>query len=135
MFRSDGGLALIDFGISTRLDTEPKQAVSGTETILGTPHYMSPEQCEGRQGDHRSDLYSTGAILYEMLTGAKPFTARDWAPLLRQHINAPIPRLPAQLSAYQALVDRLLAKRPEDRYQSASEVLEAVDRSFVPPTA
>jgi len=135
MFRSDGGLALIDFGISTRLDTEPKQAVLGTETILGTPHYMSPEQCAGRQGDHRSDLYSTGAILYEMLTGAKPFTARDWTTLLRQHISAPIPRLPTQLSAYQALVDRLLAKRPEDRYQSASEVLDTVDRSFVPHTA
>ncbi|MGH8522586.1 MAG: hypothetical protein ACREU9_14445, partial [Gammaproteobacteria bacterium] len=65
---------------------------------------------------------------------AKPFTARDWAALLRQHINAPIPRLPPQLSAYQALVDRLLAKRPEDRYQSASEVIDTVDRSFVPHT-
>ncbi len=134
MFRSDGGLALIDFGISKRLDTDPKQAVLGTETILGTPHYMSPDQCEGRQGDHRSDLYSTGAILYEMLTGAKPFNARTAAALLSQHLSAPIPRLPPQLSAYQALVDRLLAKRPEDRYQSASKVLEAVDRDFVPHT-
>ncbi len=132
MFRSDGGLALIDFGISTRLHTDPKQPVLGTESIVGTPHYMSPEQCEGEQGDHRSDLYSTGAILYEMLTGAKPFTARDWATLLLHHSNAPIPRLPLQLSAYQPLIDRLLAKRPEHRYQSASEVLEAVDRSFVP---
>ena len=132
MFRSDGGLALIDFGISKRLNTDPKQAVLGTESIVGTPHYMSPEQCEGEQGDHRSDLYSTGAILYELLTGAKPFTAQDWATLLLHHINAPIPRLPHQLSAYQPLIDRLLAKRPEHRYQSASEVLEAVDRSFVP---
>ena len=121
MFRADGSLALLDFGVAKELRAGHNLTQAGF--VIGTPNYISPEQVQGRAADFRSDLYSTGAILYEMLTGAPPYSASDLTGLMYAHCHSPIPRLPAHLSEYQILIDRLLAKAPEDRYQSAAELL------------
>ena len=127
MFRGDDSLALADFGIARRLDQSSELTNHGS--VLGTPNYLSPEQALGEPVDARADLYSTGVILFEMLAARKPFRAESAAALVFQHVHAEIPALPAPRRAFQPLVDRLLAKRPEDRCQSASELsalLEAI---------
>ncbi len=79
--------------------------------IFGTPHYMSPEQGHGQELDARSDLYSLGVMLFEMLTGRKPYTADNPMAIIYMHRNAPLPRLPEALAELQPLLDRLLGKR------------------------
>ncbi len=131
MFRGDDSLALADFGISKKLEGGADLTSFGQ--VLGTPHYMSPEQGEGKKVDTRSDLYSAGVLLYELLTGGKPFNAATPAAMIYQHVHAEIPKLPAALSQYQEIIDRILAKNPDDRYQRAREfirVLEAAEQDF-----
>jgi serine/threonine-protein kinase PpkA len=126
MLRDDGSAALIDFGISqsTLDDGEmPAQAVP----ISGTPYYMSPEQARGEPTDERTDLYALGVIVYQMLTGERPFTGEDTSRILDQHKQAPIPALPAELGRYQPLIDRLLAKDVEHRLANARELSELID--------
>lgn len=125
MFRGDDSLALADFGISKKLDQVSDITTLGQ--ILGTPHYMSPEQGEGDNVDTRSDLYSMGVILYELLTGDKPYTAPTAATLIYQHVHAPIPRLPSALKQYQDIIDALLAKDPKNRMQTARELINALE--------
>lgn len=125
MFRGDDSLALADFGISKKLDTGPDLTTLGQ--ILGTPHYMSPEQGEGKKIDQRSDIYSAGVLLYELLTRDRPYVGTSPAALIYQHVHAPLPRLPSRLSSYQELIDKTLAKSPDDRYQSAAELIEALE--------
>jgi tRNA A-37 threonylcarbamoyl transferase component Bud32/CheY-like chemotaxis protein len=121
MFRSDDSLALADFGISKRLDETSELTRQGS--VLGTPNYISPEQALGHPVDHRVDLYSAGIILYEMLTGRKPFRADTAPALVYQHVHAAIPSLTAPLRRFQPMLNRLLAKVPEERYGSASELI------------
>lgn len=124
MFREDGTLALIDFGLAKRLRLE--SAITGNGKIFGTPYYMSPEQGHAEPVDERSDLYSLGCIAYEILTGAKPFTASSAMGLIYKHANAPRPQLPASLERFQPCLDRLLAVAPAQRFGSANEVLDAL---------
>jgi serine/threonine protein kinase len=131
MFRGDDSLALADFGISKRITGDADLTTIGM--VLGTPHYMSPEQGEGKPVDYRADIYSAGVMLYELLTGEKPYTARTPAAVIYQHIHADIPRLPQELARFQHLVDKSLAKDPDARYQRAREFitdLEAAERSL-----
>ena len=131
MFRGDDSLALADFGISKRIDAEEDLTTMGQ--ILGTPHYMSPEQGEGNPIDFRADIYSAGVLLFELLTGNKPFTGNTPASLIYQHVHGEIPKLPHVLSPYQQIIDMTLAKDPDDRYQTAEElikVLETAEKSF-----
>ena len=120
LFRADGRPVIVDFGLAKDL------AVSSTLTIAGqllaTPRYMSPEQCLGHPVDARSDLYSLGAIFYEMLTGQRIFESANSANVVNMHVHAPVPQLPERLAGYQGVLDRLLAKKLEDRFQSASEL-------------
>jgi len=125
MFRGDDSLALADFGISKKMDEANDITTMGQ--ILGTPHYMSPEQGEGGIVDTRSDLYSLGVLLYELLTGDKPFSAATPAALIYQHVHAPIPRLPSALKQYQNIIDSLLAKKAGNRLQTARDVINALE--------
>jgi tetratricopeptide (TPR) repeat protein len=124
LFRDDGSAVLTDFGIA-RLAT-PDISLTRDGTVVGTPQYMSPEQAAGRTLDGRSDLYSLGVVLYRMLTGDVPFNAESAVAVGIKHLQEPVPRLPTFLKAFQPIIDRALAKNPEDRYQSGAEFAEAL---------
>lgn len=126
MFRSNDSLALADFGISKKITEDNELTAVGQ--ILGTPHYMSPEQTQTDVIDGRCDLYAVGVMLYEFLTGEKPFKAKDVNSLIFQHMSAPIPQLPKQYQHYQAVVEKLMAKKPADRFANAEEALAALAR-------
>ena len=123
MLRENDEIALIDFGLARNLDGDSHSTRTGV--LRGSPYYMSPEQALGEELDARSDLYSLGVMYHEMLTGKKPFTGGSAIEVLQQHVNAPPPRLPLSLSRHVPLLARLLAKRREDRFNTADEVLEA----------
>lgn len=125
MFRADDSVVLIDFGLAKWVKLEA--ALTGQGQIFGTPYYMSPEQGHAEAIDQRADLYSLGCIYFEMLTGARPFVGSSAMGVIYQHANSARPRLDPGLAAYQPLLDRLLAVAPDERFQSASEVLAAID--------
>jgi serine/threonine-protein kinase PpkA len=124
MFREEHSLVLVDFGISRVLGTS---SALRPGQIIGTPGYISPEHVLDKPLDGRSDLYSTGVLFYEMLTGKKPFTSRSVDELLDMHVSAPPPPLSGALGSYQEIVDRMLAKRPDDRFKSAAELIAFLD--------
>jgi len=125
LLRDDSSVAFVDFGLARQLDLESD--ITGEGAIFGTPHYMSPEQGHGQPLDERSDLYSLGVMLFEMLTGEKPYVADTPMAVIYHHANAPIPRLPSQLAHVQPLLDALLAKRPADRPASADEIVAGIN--------
>ncbi len=90
---------------------------------MGSPYYISPEQSQGFRVDARTDMYSLGVMFYEMLTGQRPYNGRTAMAIMAQHAASPVPRLPANVALQQALVDRLMAKNPDERYASAEELL------------
>ena len=122
MLRKTGSVALIDFGLAKRAKLE--MAITDKGEIFGTPYYMSPEQGHGAEVDERSDIYSLGIIFFELLTGEKPYKAGTAMGIIYKHARAQIPLLPPRLSKYQALINMMLAKLPEDRLQSAAEIGE-----------
>ncbi len=126
LFRGDGTPLLSDFGIAKQVTRDPE--LTSTGTILGSPFYMSPEQAEGRPIDGRTDLYSLGVILYEMLTGERPYQGDSAIKVIMQHLQAPLPVLPEELSVYQPLIERLMAKRRERRPASGAAVVAEVAR-------
>lgn len=124
MFDRQGRPILTDLGIAKAIGSSTHMTRTGM--IMGTPHYMSPEQGRGIPADYRSDLYSMGAVFYEMLTGNVPYEAEDTLAVVLMHINNPIPELPASLSGFQSFIDRLMAKDPADRFDDASQLLAAI---------
>ena len=128
MLREDGSPALIDFGMSK--DTVLAHEVTDTGLIFGTPHYMSPEQGHGEPIDARSDIYSLGVIVYEMLTREKPFAAENPMAIIYKHRKEPVPRLPEPYEALQPIIERFLAKDPQDRYQNAGEARHALEKAY-----
>ncbi|MEJ2557953.1 MAG: protein kinase, partial [Anaerolineae bacterium] len=136
MLTNKGDVVLTDFGIA--------RIVGGTQytatgAILGTPAYMSPEQGQGQGGDERSDVYALGVILYEMVTGRVPFDADTPLAVIYKHISDPLPlprRLnPALPQGVEQVILKALAKRPEDRYQRASAMAEALADALPDETA
>ncbi|HEX5046573.1 MAG TPA: protein kinase [Gammaproteobacteria bacterium] len=126
MLRDNGTVALIDFGISRSAHVN-REGADGGGPITGTPYYMSPEQARGASTDERTDIYALGVILYQMLTGEKPYAGDTPEAILEQHCNTPVPRLARGLALYQPLLDRMLAKDAAQRLASARELLEAID--------
>ncbi len=128
MSREDGTVALIDFGIS-QSTLLAGDGVARGEEIRGTPYYMSPEQARGEPTDERTDLYALGVILYQMLTGEKPYTGETTRAILDQHHEAPVPQLPDFLGKHQPLLDRLLAKDLTQRLANARELVESIEEA------
>jgi serine/threonine protein kinase/DNA-binding beta-propeller fold protein YncE len=134
---------LTDFGVARMV--ESTQQLTGTGVGVGTPAYMSPEQGQGKKVDRRSDVYSLGVVLYEMLTGRVPFEAETPLAVVWKHVNEPLP-LPRSINpeipeAVERVVLKALAKSPEDRFLVAGKVAGAVKsleqagpraRSYVP---
>lgn len=130
MLRKDGTVALIDFGISSLATS----SAGKDRFISGTPYYMSPEQASGEATDERTDLYALGVIMYQMLTGNKPYAGEDADEILKNQRDSPIPQLPDELAAYQPLIDRTLAKEPQDRVPSARELFGMIENLLCTPT-
>ena len=130
LFDEEGRPKLTDFGIARAMESGTRMTATGMS--IGSPHYMSPEQAQGLQVDGRSDLYSLGVVLFEMLTGRLPFEAGNTLAAAYAHVNHPVPKLPAALGEWQPVVDRLLAKSPEDRYSSAEELAQVLGAQELP---
>jgi eukaryotic-like serine/threonine-protein kinase len=139
--RAGDFVKILDFGIAKM--SMPGEPLTKKGLIVGTPHYMSPEQAAGLPVDPRGDIYSLGVILYELATGRVPFDATHYMAVLAKHMTAPPPPFDSlgldreQPSEFEAVVQTCLAKRPEERFQSMAELLEALERLFrrLPPTA
>lgn len=127
MFRADGSLAIVDFGIAKHVDSID---TTGHGEILGTPRYMSPEQVRSLALDLRTDIYSAGVLLYQMLTGRHLFEGETAVEVALQHLNAPPPALPTELGRYQRLLDKLLEKDRDARFRNADEVIGFLSRKF-----
>ena len=123
---------ILDMGLA-KLRHLHSVSITQTGTAIGTAEYMSPEQGKGLWVDHRSDLYSLGVILYEMLTGATPFSGQNPISVIMKHIRESPPPMAEAPAQTQQIVLKLLAKEPVDRFQSAEEVLRALPSEFVLP--
>jgi len=126
MFNEEGKAVLLDFGIAKAQGKTSEFTRIGA--VVGTPHYMSPERALGKDIDERSDLYALGVVMYEMLIGKKLFEGEDTFAISYAHVHEPPPALPEEKSALQPILDKLLAKSPDDRYQSADQLTIILDK-------
>lgn len=137
LLESTGDVKIMDFGIARVADMK---GMTSTGTVMGTPDYMSPEQAQGLALDHRTDIYSTGVVLYEVFTGKLPFTADSALAVLNKHIREAVPNPisinPALPPALEQVLARALAKNPDQRYQKISQLyaeLESISARMVAP--
>ena len=126
LFREDGTPVITDFGVARAERSDTRMTEVGT--VIGTPRYMSPEQAQGLEISSNSDIYSLGIVFYEMLTGEVPYEADSTVAIMYKHVNDPIPELPKKLRILQPLLDKLLAKKANDRYQSAADIITDIER-------
>jgi len=127
MFRADGSLAVLDFGIAKHVDAVDR---TGHGEILGTPRYMSPEQVRGAALDLRTDIYSAGVLLYQMLSGTHLFDGETAVEVALHHLNTQPPDLPEHLVQFQRLMDKLVEKDRDARFRNADEVIGFLSRKF-----
>lgn len=116
---------LADFGIALRRGSNPRLTTAGL--AVGSTAYMPPEQARGQEVDRRADLYSIGVVAWEMLVGRLPYNAGDALAMALKHVQEPIPKLPPALKHWQAFIDQAMAKRPEERFASAQEMVDVLD--------
>lgn len=126
LFSDEKTLKIIDFGIANNTETEISD-LTVTGCIIGTPQYMSPERCFGFPVDQRSDIYSLGIIFYAMLTGKTPFKAKEFEEFLHAHKKNIMPKLPLEHEKYQSLLDGMVAKAPEERFQTMEDLLVGIE--------
>jgi serine/threonine-protein kinase len=128
---SDGQLKIVDFGSAMR-EASRRMTWRRLTEVVGTPEYMSPEQAQGRRGDARSDIYSLGTIVYELLTGRPPFQADNWQATLARHLDGTPTRIreirPEVSPALEAVVLTALRRYPEHRYQDEASLLDDLKR-------
>jgi serine/threonine protein kinase len=117
---------LTDFGIAKQVDKD--KDLTSTGIFLGSPNYVSPEQADGLFLDGRADIYSLGCIFYEMMTGKKPFRSDSVIGIVIQHQTAPIPIFEDDLVEYQGLLNKMLAKRREDRLPDVDALIQEIEK-------
>jgi len=133
MLTRSGQVKVMDFGIA-RAVSDAQATMTQTAQVIGTAQYLSPEQARGERVDARSDLYSTGCLLYELLTGRPPFLGDSPVAIAYQHVREnPVPpsRVDPEVPQWaDAIVLRAMAKDPRDRYQSAAEMRQDIQRAL-----
>lgn len=129
MLRSDGSLALMDYGVSKSILLDG--GFLAEDEIHCSPHYVSPEQVMGQPCSVLSDIYSLGVIFCELLTGNKPYSGKNAEELMIQHIIEPVPKLPQEISQFQMLLEKMMAKDPRSRYQNVNDALADLGKVHV----
>jgi len=125
LFRSDGTVVITDFGIAKALEMDSE--LTGLGIAVGSPAYSSPEQTQCQPLDIRTDIYSLGVIFLEMLIGTNPFRGASYTQTVMNHVQMPAPSLPAHISPYKAVLERMLAKDPNQRFADCRALLQALD--------
>ena len=136
LISDEGWPVLADFGLAQMAQASARLTESGVG--MGTPTYMSPEQGQGDRVDHRTDIYSFGIMLYELVTGEAPFRADTPMAVVIKHLTAPMP-MPSQVNPnippeVETLILKATAKNPDDRFQSAEELALAMERALNLPS-
>jgi serine/threonine-protein kinase/serine/threonine-protein kinase PpkA len=122
MFRDDNELVLVDCGTENEWLIQAGYQDEGE--VYCSPFYVSPECAMGDKYDEQAEIYSLGIIFYELMTGEKPYQASSIIGLIKTHALAPIPQLPTESQCYQTVLNKMLAKHPEDRYTSLDALLD-----------
>jgi len=126
LIHKDGTLIVSDFGTAKQEESDAKLTLDGC--TFGSPYYISPEQAASKELDRRTDIYSLGIVLYELLTGKKPYKGDSHIETIVAHLSEPLPDLPPELHRYHTLIKKMIAKSPDDRFTTAAEMVRFVHR-------
>jgi len=131
LLNRNGEPLITDFSVNTLIEAAETRDQTSTTVGMGNPEYMSPEQGKGMPLDHRADIYSMGIILYELITGSKPFTAGTAMEMVIQQVTADIPRpsktIPSMPLSVEKILIKSLKKKPEERYQTIQELIDDIE--------